>query len=97
MDSPARIGQARRHQKRSISKMENRDMSTSPLPGFECGISTELISKMQEAANRAAMSIRDPERTKRARESMDRIREEIRREHGVLDIGVPAIRGLRDE
>jgi hypothetical protein len=27
---------------------------------------------------------------------MDRIREEIRRQHGVLDIGVPAIRALRD-
>jgi hypothetical protein len=27
---------------------------------------------------------------------MDRIREEIRRKHGTLDIGVPAIRELRD-
>jgi hypothetical protein len=27
---------------------------------------------------------------------MDKIREEILKQHGVLDIGVPAIRALRD-
>ena len=37
------------------------------------------------------------ERVKRARQSMDRIREEIRKEHGVLNIGIPAIREIRDE
>ncbi len=34
---------------------------------------------------------------RRACERMDRIREEIRAKHGILDIGVPAIRELRGE
>ena len=38
----------------------------------------------------------DPEVARRIRERGDRIREQILREHGVLDIGVPAIRELRD-
>jgi hypothetical protein len=38
----------------------------------------------------------DPEISRRIRERADRIREEIRQKHGVLDIGVPAIRELRD-
>ena len=38
----------------------------------------------------------DPEVARRVRERADRIREEIRQIHGILDIGVPAIRELRD-
>jgi hypothetical protein len=34
---------------------------------------------------------------RRACERMDRMREEVRNKHGILDIGVPAIRELRDE
>ena len=30
-------------------------------------------------------------------ERMDKRREEIRQQHGILDIGVPAIRELRDD
>jgi len=60
-------------------------------------IPDEVMAEMQDAAERAAKGIRDPERMIRARQSMDRIREEIRKEHGVLDIGVPAIRELRAE
>jgi hypothetical protein len=54
------------------------------------------MAELQEAADRAAKGIRDPEAMRKACEEMDRIREEIRREHGVLDIGVPSIRALRD-
>lgn len=57
----------------------------------------ELAIEMREAVANAARGVRDPERIKRARASMDRIREEIRKEHGVLDIGVVAIRELRDQ
>ena len=39
----------------------------------------------------------DPEIANRIRERGDRIREEILQKHGVLDIGVPAIRELRGE
>ena len=38
----------------------------------------------------------DPETYRRIRESADRIRDEVFRRHGLLDIGVPAIRELRD-
>jgi len=37
-----------------------------------------------------------PEIARRVRERAERITEEIRQTHGVLDIGVPAIRALRD-
>ena len=63
----------------------------------ETAIPTELMTEMEAAIDRAAKGIRDPEQIKRARQSMDRIREEIRKEHGVLEIGVSAIRELRDE
>ena len=60
-------------------------------------IPPELATEMQEAVENAANGVRDPERIKRARASMDRIREEIRQQHGVLDIGIVAIRELRDQ
>jgi hypothetical protein len=59
-------------------------------------IPPELMAEMQEAAERAAAGTRDPERMRQACARMDRIREEIRRQHGILDISVPAIRELRD-
>ncbi len=56
----------------------------------------EVMAELQEAADRAAKGIRDPEIVRKSRARMDRRREEIRRKHGVLDIAVPAIRELRD-
>lgn len=60
-------------------------------------IPAELAIAMQEAVENAVKGVRDPERIKRARENMDRIRAEICKDHGVLDIGVAAIRELRDQ
>jgi len=37
-----------------------------------------------------------PEVARRIRERGERIREEVFREHGILDLGSPAIRELRD-
>jgi hypothetical protein len=54
------------------------------------------MAELQAAADRAAKGIHDPETIARACERMDRLREEIRQQHGLLDIGVPAIRELRD-
>jgi len=54
------------------------------------------MARMQNAADQAAQGIRNPEEMRRACERMDRIREQIRQRHGLLDIGVPAIRELRD-
>lgn len=59
-------------------------------------IPAELLAELQEAADRAARGIRDPEVMRQAAASMDRLREEIRKKHGLLDIAVPAIRELRD-
>ena len=59
-------------------------------------IPPETMTALQEAADYAAKGLRDPEEARKACAEMDRIREDIRRQHGVLDIGVPAIRELRD-
>ena len=59
-------------------------------------IPPELMAALQEAATKAAQRIREPEEARQACAEMDKIREEIRRAHGILDIGVPAIRELRD-
>jgi hypothetical protein len=54
------------------------------------------MAELQQAAENAAKGISDPEEAKKACEEMDQIREQIRARHGILDIGVPAIRELRD-
>jgi hypothetical protein len=59
-------------------------------------IPPELMAELQQAAERAAKGVRDPEAMRKACERMDRISEEVRRKHGVLDIGTPAIHELRD-
>jgi len=59
-------------------------------------IPPELMAKLQEAANRAVTGVRDPELMRQACARMDRLSEEIWKRNGILDIGVPAIRALRD-
>ena len=59
-------------------------------------ISRETAAELEAAAARAAAGARDSASIRRACERMDRMREEILRRHGVLDIGTPAIRDLRD-
>ena len=59
-------------------------------------IPPQIMAELQAAADRAAKGIRDPQIMAKACERMDRLREEIHRQHGILDIGVPAIRELRD-
>ena len=58
---------------------------------------SEAMARMQEAADKAAKGVRDPEAMRKAAEDMDRISEEIRKRHGLLDIAVPYIRELRDQ
>jgi hypothetical protein len=60
------------------------------------GIPAELMAEVQEAVDKAVRGIRDPEAMRKACERMDRTREAIFKRHGLLDIGVPAIRELRD-
>jgi succinate dehydrogenase/fumarate reductase flavoprotein subunit len=61
------------------------------------GISPELMAELQEAAERAAQGVRDPEAMRQACQSLNRLREEIHQQHGVLDVVVPALRELRDD
>jgi hypothetical protein len=58
---------------------------------------SEVDAELQEAIRRAMSGVRDPEEMRKARERMDRMREEVRKREGVLDIAVPAIRELRGE
>ena len=59
-------------------------------------IPSEVLASLQEAAERASKGVRDPEAMRLACERMDRMREETFRNHGLLDIGGPAVRQLRD-
>jgi hypothetical protein len=59
-------------------------------------IPPEVMAELQAAAMRAAQGIRDPELMRQASERMDRLGEAVRHKHGVLNIGVPAIREFRD-
>ncbi len=60
-------------------------------------VPSEVDADLQEAIRRAMSGVRDPEEMRKACERMDRMREEVRRREGVLDIAVPAIRELRGE
>ncbi len=60
-------------------------------------ITPEQEAEFLAVVRQAMSSKRDPEAMRRAAERMDRMREEIYRQHGLLDIGVSAIRELRGE
>jgi hypothetical protein len=61
------------------------------------GTPSEVDAELQEAIRRAASGVRDPEEMRKACERMDRMREEVYKREGILDIAVPAIRELRGE
>jgi hypothetical protein len=61
------------------------------------GIPADVIAELEYAAQLAATGRKDPAFARRIAEGAVRIREESKRKHGLLDIGVPAIRELRDE
>jgi hypothetical protein len=69
-------------------------MPTAQRPSL---IPPEVMAELQEAANRAAQGKRDPQLMRKACERMDKRRQGIQQQHGILDIGVPAIRELRDD
>lgn len=60
-------------------------------------IHVDVLADMEYAIELAMTGKKDPEFEKRVQDQGKRIREEIFRKHGLLDIGVPAIRELRDE
>jgi hypothetical protein len=59
-------------------------------------IPADLMSELRAATERAARGIRDPEVMRRACERMDRMREELRRRAGDLDVAIDLIREGRD-
>lgn len=60
-------------------------------------IPQEDLDALQEAIDRAANGIRDPEAARKACEEMDRAREEMRRTYGERTLAVDLIRDSRDE
>lgn len=59
-------------------------------------IPPEIMAELQEAADRAARGIRDPEAMREACERMDRMREELRQKYGEMSVAVDLIREVRD-
>jgi hypothetical protein len=62
----------------------------------DAGIPPNVMAELEYAAQLAATGRKDPTFARRIAEEAARIREEVKREYGLLDIGVPAIRELRD-
>jgi hypothetical protein len=60
-------------------------------------ITPELEAEFRAAVRQVISSTRGPEAMRRAAERMDRIWEVTYRQHGLLEIGVPAIPELRGE
>jgi hypothetical protein len=52
--------------------------------------------EVQAAVDRVLSGVRDPEAMRQAAERMDRMREEMRRRVGDVDLAVPLIRETRD-
>jgi len=67
--------------------------TTDPTRGI---IPDDLKAELEELLANPAGGIRDPERARKAREHMDRIREENRRLFGETNIAVELIRQTRD-
>ena len=59
-------------------------------------IPRELMSELQERAERAARGIVDSEARRAARARIDRMREDFRRRHGEVVVAVDLIREVRD-
>ncbi len=60
-------------------------------------IPPEVLKLMEQAAHFALTKEGDPAVLKKIREDAEKVREEVFQRHGLLDIGVPAIRELREE
>jgi hypothetical protein len=57
---------------------------------------SELQSELQAAVDRLIKGTRDPEAVRKACERMDRMREEMRRRTGDVEVAVDLIREARD-
>jgi hypothetical protein len=73
---------------------ENRLMSTTDTT--DTGIPADVMAELEYAAQLAASGRTDAAFAQRIAEEAVRIREKVKRKYGPLDIGIPAIRELRD-
>jgi hypothetical protein len=64
--------------------------------GKNQGYPPEVQVMLNEALRHAQTGKGDPKVLQRITEEADRIRNRVLKKHGILDIGVPAIRALRN-
>jgi hypothetical protein len=60
------------------------------------GISAKLLSELEAAVANATKGILDSDLAKKACNEMDRMREEMRKKTGILDVAVELVREARD-
>lgn len=60
-------------------------------------IPAKLLAELRAAADRVAKGVRDPVAMKKAARAMDRMREETRKQVGMVDVAVDLIRETRDD
>jgi hypothetical protein len=63
--------------------------SAAPIPPY-------VLADLERAIEILLTGRRDPEFEERIHAQSEKITQEVLKKHGVLDIGVPAIRALRD-
>jgi len=56
-----------------------------------------MINELSEAVHRMINGIRDPALGQKAREDMNRMREEMRKRLGTIEVAVDLIRDARDQ
>jgi hypothetical protein len=71
------------------STADNYDMSTET--------ASSGMKDLTDAVKRMMNGVRDPALAKKAREDMDRTREEIRKRIGTVEVAVDLIRDARDQ
>ena len=81
---------------RSLTPKELHELIQSKNPDA-VRIPDELWEEMRQATEIAMSNVRDPEVMRQAAERMDRLREQIYKREGLLNIAVPYLREARDE
>jgi hypothetical protein len=89
-----------------VTTKENSSRLVSPVDGFfqaskNVWMTTTALptgqQELNEAMSRLMKGIRDPEAGKKAREDMDRMREETRSRIGTVDVAVDLVRDARNQ
>jgi hypothetical protein len=63
----------------------------------DSNIPPEVMAELRDAAAKAAGGVRDPDAARQACERMDRMRGELRQQHGEMNVAVDLIRETREE